>query len=40
MKRRLHLGTEVIISLEPDCSPEVMTAMTTSQEPLAEPELR
>jgi hypothetical protein len=33
-------GAEVIISWEPDCSPQVMTAIPTSQEPLREKELR
>jgi hypothetical protein len=32
---RLHPGAEVIISWEPDCSLQVITAITTSVEPLA-----
>jgi hypothetical protein len=37
---RLHPGEGVIISWEPGCSPQVMTAITTSLELIAEPELR
>jgi hypothetical protein len=34
---RLHPGAEVIMTWEPDCSPQVMTAIKTSPEP-TEPE--
>jgi hypothetical protein len=34
--RRLHPGAEAVISWEPDGSPEVMTVMTSSPEPLWE----
>jgi hypothetical protein len=37
---RLQPGAGVIISWEPDCYVQVMTVMTTSPEPFAEPELR
>jgi hypothetical protein len=34
---RLHPRAGAIISWEPDCSPQVMTAMISSPEPLSEP---
>jgi hypothetical protein len=37
---RLHPGAGAIISWEPNCSPEVTIAITTSQEPPEEPETR
>jgi hypothetical protein len=33
---RLYPGVEVIISWQPDCSLQVMTAITSSPEPLSE----
>jgi hypothetical protein len=37
---KLHPGAEVIISREPDCSPQVVTVIATFPGPLAEPGLR
>jgi hypothetical protein len=37
MMMRLYPGAGVIISWKPDCSPQVMTVIITSPEPLAEP---
>jgi hypothetical protein len=37
---KLYLGTGGIISWGPDCSPQVMSVIRTSLEPLAVPELR
>jgi hypothetical protein len=34
---RLHPGTRLIISWEPDCFPQVITVITSSWEPFSEP---